>query len=203
MDDDLTGHQFPIIALACSAGGLDAVTRILAALPQQLPAAIIVLQHLEPTGPDMLAGILGRRTALPVRTAADGDRLAAGRVWVAPRGHHTLVTAELSIALVESGAIPPHRPSADLLLTTLALAAGPWAVAVVLTGGGIDAATGATVIHRFGGTVLVASPETSAVASMPQAAINRDSITDQVVALDDLAGLLCALAAADPLTPPH
>lgn len=203
MNDAATGDDFPIIALVCSAGGLDALTRVLAPLPEDLPAAIIALQHLDPTAPDVLAGILAGRTALPIATAVDGDRLVPGRVWVAPPGHHTLVTPERTIALVESGAIPPTRPSGDLLLTTLALAAGPRAVAVVLTGRGIDAATGATVIHRFGGTVLVASPDTSAAPSMPQAAINRDSITDQVIALDDVAGLLRALAVIDPPSTHH
>ncbi|MEV4348533.1 chemotaxis protein CheB [Actinoplanes sp. NPDC049596] len=185
--------KFPIIALVCSTGGLDALTRVLAPASEDFPAAIIALQHLDPASPAFLAGLLDERTALPVATAADGDRLSPGRVWVTPPRHHTLITPDQSIALIESGAIPPARPSADLLLTTLALTAGPRALAVVLTGQGIDAATGATAIHRFGGTVLVASPDTSTAPSMPQATIDRDSITDQVVALDDVAGLLRAL----------
>ena len=81
---------------------------------------------------------------------------------IAPPGQHTLVTAEGAVALLESGSTPPYRPSADLLLTTLALAYGQRVSAVVLSGGGNDAATGATAVHRFGGTVIAASPETSA-----------------------------------------
>ena len=201
MTTDPTGNAFPIVALVCSAGGLDALTRVLAPLPGDLPAAIIALQHVDPAAPSILAGILDARTALPVTTAADGDRLTPGRVWVAPPGQHTLVTPDHTVALIESGARPPHRPSADLLLTTLALAAGPRLVAVVLTGGGNDAATGATAVHRFGGTVIAASPGSSAAPSMPAATAGRGNITDQVVALDDVAGLLSALAVLDTAAP--
>ncbi len=69
---------------------------------------------------------------------------------------------------------------------------------MVLTGGGSDAATGATAIHRFGGTVIAASPDSSAHPSMPQTTIGRGTITDHVVDLDDVAGLLCTLAQAHP-----
>jgi two-component system chemotaxis response regulator CheB len=97
--------------------------------------------------------------------------------------------------------VPPYRPSADLLLTTLALAAGRRAIAVVLSGEGQDAATGATAVHRFGGTVIVSSPETSTRTAMPRNTMARDSITDQVVPLDDLPGVLLALTTAPAVEP--
>ena len=197
---DTGADRFPIVALVCSAGGLDALTRVLAPLSPDLPAAIIALQHLSPDAPSILADLIAARTALPVASARDGDRLTPGRVLVTPPGHHTLVTAQSTIALIESGSIPPARPSADLLLTTLALAAGPRAVAVVLTGGGSDAATGATAIHRFGGTVIAASPASSTQPGMPQATIHRDTITDQVVDIDHVAGLVTALSLVTPTT---
>ena len=162
-------------------------------MPADLRMAIIALQHLNPSAPSVLAKLLQPRTALDVATAGDGDSLVPGRVLVAPPGHHTLVTPEARIALIASGTVPPARPSADLLLTTLAMAAGPRAVGVVLTGGGTDAATGATAIHRFGGTVIAASPASSAQPSMPQATIGRDAITTPVGDIDDVAGLLSAL----------
>ena len=122
---------------------------------------------------------------------------------VAPAGRHTLITNDETIALIPSGPVPPYRPSADLLLTTLALAAGRRAIAVVLSGEGQDAATGATAVHRFGGTVIVSSPETSTRTAMPRNTMIRDHITDQVVPLDDLAGLLIALITAPAIEPGH
>src|SRR3954463_10861205 len=102
-----------------------------------------------------------------------------------------------------SGVAPPSRPSADLLLTTLAIAAGPRAIGVVLSGGGHDGATGASAIHAFGGTVLATDEASSSSFSMPQAAIARDDAVDHVVALDGIAALLKSLVGAPTLeTPP-
>lgn len=182
-----------VVALVCSAGGLDAMRQILASLPADLPAVVLALQHTSPQHPSKLPAILDRHTALPVTHAADGDRLGAGRVFVAPPGKHTLIAADGTIALIPVGPVPPFRPSADLLLTTLAVAYGPRVVAVVLSGSGNDAATGASAVHRFGGTVLAASPDTSAHPAMPKATINRDDVTDQVVAVGDVGAMLTAL----------
>jgi two-component system chemotaxis response regulator CheB len=86
--------------------------------------------------------------------------------------------------------VPPYRPSADLLLTTLAFAAGHWVIAVVLSGRGNDAAT---AVHRFGGTVIATSLETSTQLAMSQATIDRDDVTGHVVALDDVGQPRCAV----------
>lgn len=185
--------EFPIVALVCSAGGADALTTVLAALPPAIPAAIIALQHLAPDVQSHLPLILGRHSRIPVVAAADGDRLSPGRVLVAPSGQHTLITADLTVALIPSGPLPPYRPSADLLLTTLAVAAGPRVIAVVLSGYGNDAATGATAVHRFGGTVIASSPATSVQPAMPQATIDRAGIIDHVVPLTEAAALLATL----------
>lgn len=184
------------MALVCSVGGLDAVTRVLAPLPEDLPAAVIVLQHLSPEYHSQLAALLDRQTALPVVAAVDGAELTPGRVLVTPSGRHTLVTSDRRLALIRSGSTPPYRPSADLLLTTLAIAAGASAIAVVLSGRGNDAATGASAMHRFGGTVIASSALTSTQAAMPQAAIDRDDAVDHVVPLDDIAELLIAMTTA-------
>jgi two-component system chemotaxis response regulator CheB len=99
--------------------------RCRAALPSDLPASVTVLLHLLPDGESLLPEILRRISPLGVEVARDGEALAPGRVVVAPAGRHLLITADLSTALITSGAFPPSRPSADLLLTTLATAAGP------------------------------------------------------------------------------
>ena len=112
-----------------------------------------------------------------------------------------MITQDETLALIPSGPAPPSRPSADLLLTTLTLAAGRRAIAVVLSGEGQDAATGATAVHHFGGTVIVSSIGTSARSAMPRATMLRDSITDHVVPLDDLAGLLLVLTTAPLIDP--
>lgn len=111
-------------------------------------------------------------------------------VHVPPARQHLLVSADRSLLLVPVGPVPPPRPSADLLLSSLALAVGPEAIAVVLSGRGSDGATGATVVHHCGGLVIAASPGGSAHPGMPLATAERDHITDRVVEPARIAALL-------------
>jgi two-component system chemotaxis response regulator CheB len=179
-----------------SAGGVDALSRVLSALPAGLPASFVVLLHVSPDRESGLPAILRRISPVGVEAARDGDELAPGRVIVAPAGRHLLITSDLRVALIESGAFPPSRPSADLLLTTLAIAAGERVIAAVLSGTGHDGATGATAVHRFGGTVLATDLASSQSFAMPSATIGRDSAIDHVVGLDALPALLTQLIRA-------
>lgn len=183
----------PAVVLACSSGGLDALSTVLGMLPADPGFGLVVVKHVSPSVPTMLPSLLRTRSALSVRAAADGDRIAPGTVLVAPTGHHALITQERRLTLVPCGPVPPYRPSADLLLTTLAVAYGDLAIAVILTGRGNDGATGASVVHHFGGTVIVATPESSAEPAMPQATIDR-GVADHVTAVDGIADLLVRLA---------
>jgi two-component system chemotaxis response regulator CheB len=182
--------KLPVVALVCSSGGFDAIARILGTLSDEFAAAVLVLRHHDPHARNQLAQILQRKTHLPVATARDGDRLHAGHVLVAPAGYHTLVAADDTIALIKSGDRPPYRPSADLLLTSLAVKAGPRAIAVVLSGYGNDGATGATAVHRFGGVVIASDQATSTVFAMPYATISRDEIIDHIEPVDEIGPLL-------------
>ena len=187
-----------VIALVASAGGLDAVSRVLGPLPADLPAAIVVLIHQAPDHVSAIVDILDRRCALPVAAAQHGSALRPATVIVVPPGSHLLIAPGPATGLIVSGAVPPSRPSADLLLATLATAVGPRAVAVVLSGGGHDGATGATAVHRYGGTVIASDAASSSSFSMPLATIERDHAVDHVVTLDGIAGLLQEIVTATP-----
>src|SRR5690349_5966988 len=186
-------NHVPVVALVCSAGGLTAVDQILSSLSPDFAAAVIVLQHHDPHTRNRLAEILRRHSRLPVAQAKDGDRLLPGRVLVAPAGYHTVVTGEETIALLVSGDRPPYRPSADLLLTSLAVTVGAGAVAVVLSGYGNDGATGASAIHRMGGSVIASDRSASTVFAMPYATISRDEIVDHVAPVNEIAAMLTKL----------
>jgi two-component system chemotaxis response regulator CheB len=97
--------------------------------------------------------------------------------------------------LVVSGGYPPNRPSADILLSTMGVALGERAIAVVLSGGGRDGATGATVVHGCGGTVIAADPESTPHSSMPNEAIERDQAVDHILDPPAIAELLIELTA--------
>ena len=182
----------PVIGVVSSAGGLDALTRVLEVLPAGLPASVIALQHADPSRRSRLSDVLDRVGPLPVSDAEDGSPLRPGEVLVAPSGFHTLIAHDRTVALVRSGRYPPSRPSADLLLATLAMAVGADAIAVVLTGFGHDGAAGATAIKRMGGTLLASTVATSQEPAMPEAAIDTGQV-DRIVPLDEVGAVLVEL----------
>jgi len=183
----------PVVALVCSAGGLEALTSVLRPLPADFPAAVIALQHQSPDYASYLPQLLARRCALPVSLARHGAALRAGTVVVVPPGKHALVTAGSRLALISADHSLPCRPSADLLFVSLALVAARRTIAVILSGGGSDGATGAVAVHDFGGTVIAADMESSAYSGMPEAAIGRDGAVDHVLPVSEIAALLISL----------
>jgi two-component system, chemotaxis family, protein-glutamate methylesterase/glutaminase len=185
-----------IVALVCSAGGLKALTAILAVLPGDFPAAVIVLQHQSPGPGNPLARLLKGSCRLEVSTVTEGTPLQAGRVVVVPPGKHALVTSDNQMALIATDGPPPYRPSADLLLTSLALVAARRSIAVILSGGGTDGATGAAALHHLGGVILASDRTSSEHFGMPGAAIGRDKVVDWVLPLDSIAPKLVSLLGA-------
>lgn len=174
-----------------SAGGLDALSKVLADLPPGLPAAVLVLQHLESGRLSRLPEILDRRTPLRVRAAADGDALCAGTVYVAPAGRHLRITPGRTLSLTDTARVNFSRPSADVLLDSLADAGAPM-IAVVLTGRGTDGAAGSVHVRRGGGTVLAQDEATSLHFGMPGAAARAGGVSE-VLALADIAPRLLQL----------
>jgi two-component system chemotaxis response regulator CheB len=185
---------FEIVALAASAGGLKALTDVLAALPRDFAAALVVVQHLDRRHRSLMAEILGKRTALLVREARDGDKLERGLVLIAPPDHHLLVNADGSVSLSRTELVHFVRPSADLLFESTAAAYRERAVAVVLSGSGRDGAMGVKAIKKMGGTVIVQDEKTSEFFGMPGAA-QHTGIVDFILPLSEIAPALRTLIA--------
>lgn len=185
-----------VVAIAASAGGLTALTHVLSALPADFAAPIVVLQHVRADHHSFMAEILDRKVPLAVEPARDGERITAGRVYVAPPGRHLLIGADGVLALTDTERVRFVRPAADLLFQSLAESLGPRAVAVVLTGTGKDGADGVREIHRRGGTVIVQDKASSAFFGMPGASI-RTGMVDRILPLDEIAPALLALIRTD------
>jgi two-component system chemotaxis response regulator CheB len=177
----------PLVVIAASAGGIDALRLILAALPAGFPAAVLVVQHLEPGRASRLAQVLGAVSALPVAEAAGGEPLAPGRVFVAPPGRHMVVGADGCLELSDAPPVRYSRPSADPLFASVAERCGKCAVAVVLTGLDSDGSAGVRAVKARGGTVLVQDPATAREGSMPRNAIATGT-ADEIVPLELIAG---------------
>jgi two-component system, chemotaxis family, protein-glutamate methylesterase/glutaminase len=187
---------FDIVAMAASAGGLNALSQVLGALPREFPLGIVVVQHLDPRHRSLMAEILGRRTKLNVVEAKHGERLQQGTVHVAPPDHHLLVNAEGLLTLTHTELVHFVRPSADLLFESTAASFRERALAVVLSGSGSDGAMGVKAIKKMGGTVLVQDKESSEFFGMPEAAL-RTGMVDFVLPLAEIAPALTTLVAAN------
>jgi two-component system chemotaxis response regulator CheB len=191
----LMGSGFDVVALAASAGGLNALTHVLAALPADFPAAVVVVQHLDPRHRSLMADILSRRTALPVSQATEGETIHAGRAYIAPPNRHLLVNADRTLSLTQTELVHFVRPSADLLFESTAASFKDRAIAVVLSGSGRDGAMGVRAIKKMGGTVIVQDAKYAEFTGMPEAA-SATGAADFVLALDEIAPALQKLCSA-------
>jgi two-component system chemotaxis response regulator CheB len=163
--------MFSLVAVAASLGGPKALTAVLAPLPADFPAAIVVVQHLSARYPSSLVEILDRRTALAVQWAAPGERVRPGTTYVAPPDHHVLFTPDGTLALSHLPPVHFTRPAADLLFASVAATYGEHTIGVVLTGAGCDGAAGIRAIKEHGGRVLIQDEATARAREMPRAAL--------------------------------
>jgi two-component system, chemotaxis family, protein-glutamate methylesterase/glutaminase len=186
---------FSIVAVAASAGGLRALERIFGDLPAGFPAAIMVVQHLDRNHPSILAQLLGRHTRMKVREARDGERVEPGVIYVAPPDRHLVAGLDGCLRLNREDLVHYLRPSADRLFESAALAFGSRMIAVVLTGTGLDGATGVSAVKRGGGTVIAQDEASSEYFAMPDAAIRTGDV-DFVLPLDQIGPKLISLAAS-------
>jgi two-component system, chemotaxis family, protein-glutamate methylesterase/glutaminase len=162
-----------VIGICASAGGPQLLTFLLSALPADYPIPILIVQHLSPGFTGGLASSLDRSAALPVGVAVPGTRLQPG-AWLAPEGAHLTLTVSGWLARDRRVAsAQQYRPSGDVLLSSIALAAGRAGVAIVLSGMGSDGAAGAAAVQRSGGLAIAQDEQSSAVFGMPEAAMSQ------------------------------
>lgn len=191
-ESHFAGATFDVVAMAASAGGLTALSDVLSSLPQDFPATIVVVQHLDPRHRSLMAEILDRRTKLKVKQATEGESLAAGTVYIAPPNRHMLINRDATVSLTQSELVHFVRPSADLLFESVAASYKERAICVILTGTGSDGSMGVRAIKKMGGTVVAQDKTTSEFFGMPGAAIETGSV-DFVLPLGEIASALVTL----------
>jgi two-component system chemotaxis response regulator CheB len=161
------------VAIAASTGGPRALTDIIPRFPADLPAAILIVQHMPPAFTKPFADRLATLSALPVLEAREGDPLRAGCVYIARGGVHMSLerTAHgVALAVEDTPPLWGVRPAADVLFAAVAKHFGPASAGIVLTGMGRDGADGLRAIHDVGGWTAVQDPASSVVHGMPKAA---------------------------------
>ncbi len=163
-----------VVVIASSTGGPRALYEIIPKLPGDLPAAILIVQHMSQGFTKSLAERMDSASELKVKEAEDGDVILAGQVYFAPGNYHMEVVREGDQEVIRLNQEPTRhsvRPAADITLETAADIYGQNCLAVVLTGMGHDGAAGAKKVKDAGGRVLVQDEATSVVFGMPKSAI--------------------------------
>ncbi len=190
----MTEAAIDAVVVGGSAGAIAALGEILPKLPPEFPPVLVVV-HLLPTMPSLLAELFARKCEMNVREAGSFEPIERGSIYFAPSDYHMLVTRDFRCAL---SIAPPEnfsRPAIDPLFETAALVFGDRLAGVVLTGASSDGARGAVALHAAGGRSIVQEPDTAEVDFMPRAVIKkvpsamRLSLAGIVTELRNLSGL--------------
>ncbi len=177
-----------IVAIGVSTGGPPAVQKILAELPADFPACILIAQHMPKTFTGPFAKRLDQASPLDVKEAAPGDVVKPGKVFVSPGGSHLKIrqrVTHIDVVVDSEPADALYKPSANELIGSVAQAVGKRGLGVILTGMGSDGREGIRMLKERGGVTLAQSDKTCVVYGMPKAVVDA-GLADQIVDLDDM-----------------
>ncbi|MES2890200.1 MAG: chemotaxis protein CheB [Pseudomonadota bacterium] len=187
---ELRNHQ-RLFVVGASAGGVQALQGLAAALPADFAAPLLVVLHVG-SHPSILPELLRAAGPLPARHAVQGQGLQKGCITVAPPDHHMLVIGD-RIELTRGPKEHHARPAIDPLFLSAALSQGPGVVGVILTGMLDDGTAGLQAVKQAGGAAVVQNPDDALAPSMPLSALKHVEV-DHCVSLAQLPKLLCSLA---------
>ena len=183
-----------IVGIGASAGGLEALSDLIGALPDDLGVPYIVVQHLSPTHRSMMVPLLARETSMLVKDAEDGETPLANVIYVTPANWNIILKDGVMRLLVPGKTILP-KPSATALFNSMAEEKGEDAIGVILSGTGSDGAAGIAAIKAAGGFTFAQDPEAAKYSGMPQAAISTGCV-EWVLSCKGIAEEITAIARA-------
>jgi two-component system chemotaxis response regulator CheB len=180
------------VVIGASAGGVEALSVLLPALPAQSTAAVFIVLHLPRDRPSLLSEIFARKCALPVREAQDKESVASGIVYFAPSNYHLLLDQGPQMALSADDPVHHSRPSIDVLFESAAEVYRNRLLGIILTGANEDGAAGLAAVHDAGGMTVVQQPESAHSPQMVRSALKLRP-ADLVLSLDRIAAFLATL----------
>jgi two-component system chemotaxis response regulator CheB len=166
-----TGASIRAVAIGASAGAVQALMRILPALPAGYGLPVLIVVHVPPDRGNALVPLFQTKCRIEVKEAEDKEPARAGVVYFAPSDYHLLVEADGSLSLSSDELVNHSRPSIDVLFESCADAYGPSLAGVILTGANHDGARGLRAVAEAGGVVLVEQPGGAHAPTMPAAAL--------------------------------
>jgi two-component system, chemotaxis family, protein-glutamate methylesterase/glutaminase len=192
------GRLERLVVIGSSTGGPGALREVIGRLPVDLPAGVVVVQHMPPSFTRSLAERLDDLSAVPVKEAAAGDRVQVGQVLIAPGGLHMTVNRNGEIQLNDGPTVNGVKPAVDVTMVSAAAAFGDRVLAVVLTGMGHDGRDGSRAIKHAGGRTIVQDEATCIVYGMPRSVVEA-GLADTVLPIDQIAdGISQALSQTTP-----
>ncbi len=184
------------VVIGASAGGVEALVKLLPSLGDGRAFPVLVIVHLPPEEPNLLPDILGYHCRWPVREACQGETVAAGTVYIAPPGYHLYLERDHSFSFGLEAPVHFSRPSISVLIDSAAWVYRAELLAVLLTGANEDGADAMKAVQESGGFTVVQEPASADSPQMPQAALKLLE-PDLVLELDEIARLLALLTSGD------
>lgn len=178
-----------LVVIGASAGGVEALSTLLAALPTEFPAAIAIVLHIPPDRRSTLPELFSLRCALPVKEVEDKEPVQPGVVYFAPPDYHALVEPDKSFSLSRDEPVYFSRPSIDVLFESAAMAYGPALLGIILTGASADGAAGMKMLRSRGGRAWAQNPDDAVSRQMPASAIAAAG-ADRITSVSEMANLL-------------
>jgi two-component system, chemotaxis family, protein-glutamate methylesterase/glutaminase len=182
------------VVIGASAGGVEALSVLLPALPEDCVTPVFVVIHLPRDRPSLLVDVFASKCSLDVREAQDKEPVAAGTVYFAPANYHLLLDRGPQLALSADDLVHHSRPSIDVLFESAADVYRERLLGIILTGANEDGAAGLAAVHDAGGVTVVQAPETAQSPLMVLSALKLRS-PDLVLPLEEIAALLRTLTA--------
>ena len=189
---DAQHRQVEAVIIGASAGGVDALLKLLSALPDRFQLPVITVLHLPAGRQSQLAAIFRQRSPIAVHEPADKEKIKPATLYFASPGYHLSIEKDKTFSVSCEPPVHYSRPSIDLLMESAADAYGAKLAGILLTGANYDGAAGLARIREQGGFTVVQDPAQAQVATMPEAAIRRLR-PDLILGLEDIRGLLLQL----------
>ncbi len=186
-------NLYDAVVIGASAGGVEALSKILPAMNAALNFPVLIVQHISPYSDNFLVNYLDQLAEIKVKEVEEKEQVIPGVVYMAPPNYHLLVEEDKTLSLTVDEKVNFSRPSIDVLFETAAMAYGQKLIGVVLTGANSDGAAGIKLIKQFGGLTIVQDPTTAYVDIMPMAALENVHV-DHVLKLEEIAPFLNAIS---------
>ena len=185
-------RRIEALVIGASAGGIDALLRILPALGSRFSFPVVIVLHMPGDRSSRLAEVFQQHLHCPVDQADDKASLLPGHIYFAPSGYHLSIEDDLSFSLSQEEPLHFSRPAIDILMASAADVYGEHLCGILLTGASSDGAAGMAAIGKAGGLTVVQDPDDAEIMTMPAAAI-RLRAPDHILALDAICNWLTNL----------